>query len=93
MLCKKKCESFEYVFHFQIFGVLFCGVTGVMSGANLSGELVNPAFSIPCGTLSACAFTLASFLVLYLLTVLTCNAEFLLHDCIYLQVFHSFNKL
>ncbi len=71
----------------QVFGVLFSGVTGIMAGANLSGELVNPGSSIPRGTLAACAFTLCVFLLMSLLTSMTSNPELLLHDCLYLQTF------
>ena len=70
-----------------VFGVLFSGVTGIMSGANLSGELVSPRKNIPRGTLSASLFTLSIFLILTLLTAMTCTPEFLLHDCMYMTRF------
>lgn len=72
---------------FTVFGVVFSGVTGVMAGANLSGELKDPSTAIPRGTLSACALTLFTFLSLALLTSLTCSPTFLLNDCFYMAKF------
>jgi len=55
-----------------------------MAGANLSGELRNPAKAIPKGTLSAVSYTFLVYFTLFLLTALTCDRNFLYHDCLYM---------
>ncbi len=47
-----------------VWAVFFPAATGIMAGANLSGELANPRRSIPRGTLAAVAVSLVVYLLL-----------------------------
>lgn len=68
-----------------IFGVFFTGVTGVLAGANISGDLKNPAKSIPLGTLSGIACTFLVYLSLFLLSAGSCSRELLQNNYLYMQ--------
>ena len=52
----------------KIFGILFSSITGLLAGANMSGELKQPSRSIPIGSVTALLFAFA----IYILEVLLC---------------------
>ena len=68
---QKEGEHQKHSF-FTVFAVFFPAVTGIVAGANLSGDLRNPGEAIPKGTLAAIGTTYISYMV-YALMVAACS--------------------
>ncbi|XP_005097586.1 solute carrier family 12 member 9 [Aplysia californica] len=68
-----------------VFAILFSSVTGILNGANMSGELKDPSKAIPKGTLSAVCFTFITYIIMSILIGGSCTRYLLVNDYVFLQ--------
>uniref|UniRef100_G3VZW8 Solute carrier family 12 member 9 n=1 Tax=Sarcophilus harrisii TaxID=9305 RepID=G3VZW8_SARHA len=64
----------------SVFAILFNGCTGIMAGANMSGELKNPSRAIPLGTIIAVVYTFFVYALLFFFSSFTCDRTLLRED-------------
>lgn len=67
------------------FSVMFSGVTGIMAGANVSGELKSPGRAIPYGTLIAWACTLVMYALIMLIVAGTTQRDALVNNYLFMS--------
>ncbi|CAH1239487.1 SLC12A9 [Branchiostoma lanceolatum] len=76
-----------------VFAIMFNGCTGIMAGANMSGDLANPSRSIPIGTIAAVMATFVVYLLLCIFVAFTCERELLQNNYMVLQYINMWAPL
>jgi solute carrier family 12 sodium/potassium/chloride transporter 2 len=69
---------------FTVFAVFFPAVTGIMAGANISGDLKNPSENIPTGTLGAIGFSTVVYLIMAIVAGSVGDRETLINDKLFM---------
>lgn len=73
-------NNFSGASFWLVFAVFFPAVTGVMAGANMSGDLKNPRKSIPRGTISAVIITTIVYMAMVFVAALLATPQELLEN-------------
>lgn len=75
--------KFQTAGFWKVFAIFFPAVTGIMAGANMSGDLKNPRTAIPLGTMSSIFLTMAIYIFLaYLINRVATTEELLSNQMI-----------
>lgn len=73
----------------QVFSVFFPAVTGIMAGANISGDLKDPSTAIPTGTLAAVGVSTVIYVFLAILIGVSAARTVVLPDGTYGGLLHD----
>lgn len=66
----RQSEGVEHNF-FSVFAIFFPAATGILAGANISGDLKDPQTAIPKGTILAIFITTSSYMLMALIVGFT----------------------